>query len=116
MTHFENKIVEQEEKKIEEAESETQKPERVRTPDCTFRYANSLTIVNTQFDLQFLFGQLVFEPDRKFVVSKHSIISMSPAHAKSTYELLGCRLKDWENAFGKIELKKKEELKKGDPE
>ena len=108
--------MEQEEKKIEETESEPEKPERVRPPDCVTRYSNSLTIVNTQFDLQFLFGQLLFQPNGKFVVNEHSIIAMSPAHAKSTYELLGRRLKDWENTFGKIELKKKGELKKNEIE
>ena len=106
--------MEQEEKKTEIVEPEPEKPERVRALDCIFRYANSVTIVNTQFDLQFLFGQLIFEPDRKFIINEHSIISMSPAHAKSLYELLGRRIKDWENAFGKIELKKRGEPKKGE--
>jgi hypothetical protein len=106
----------QQEKKIEKAKSEPEKPERVRTPDCVFRYANNITIVNTQFDLQFLFGQLVFETNSKLVINEHAVIAMSPAHAKSVHELLGRRLRDWENSFGKIELKRKGEPKKGEVE
>jgi len=83
------------------------KPQRVRTPDFVTRYANGVIIVNTQFDIQLIFGHMTFEPNEKFVVNEHTLLTMSPAHAKSLFELLGSRLMDWEKNFGKIELKKK---------
>jgi|SRR5215467_6759156 len=103
--------MEQEEKKEEideeiEVKSVAEKPERIRTPDFSSHYSNGVVIANTQFDIQLIFGHMTFEPNQKFVVNEHTIIT-SPAHAKSLFELLGHRLKDWETNFGKIELRKK---------
>ena len=81
-------------------------PRRERSHDFVSRYTNGATIVNTQFDLQLIFGQLVFQPDMTFVVQEHTLVAMAPAHAKSLYELLGQRLKDWEKSYGPIQLKR----------
>jgi len=105
--------MEQEEKKeqpdeeIEEVKSASERPERTRTSDFISRYTNGVTIVNTQFDIQLLFGRMTLETNGKFVVHEDTMIVMSPAHAKSLHDLLGRRIQDWENLFGKIELRKK---------
>jgi len=54
-----------------------------------------------------MFGQLTFQPDRTFVIREHTVIAMTPSHAKSLFELLEQRLKDWEKSYGVIELKKR---------
>lgn len=77
-----------------------------RGDDFVSRYANGVTIINTQFDLQLIFGQLTCQPDRAFAVQEHTLITMTPSHAKSLYELLGKRLQDWEQSFGTIQLLK----------
>lgn len=54
--------------------------------------------------MQFIFGQAVYESTQTFAMHEHTVIAMSPEHAKTFYLLLQNRLKEWEKRFGEIKI------------
>jgi len=80
--------------------------QRVRDETCRYVYANGVTIATTPYDLQFIFGHAVYEAAKVFVVHEHTVVMMSPEHAKSLHHLLDQRLKLWESQFGEIKVLK----------
>lgn len=78
---------------------------RVRTEDFRIAYSNGCTIINTARDIQFIFGHLLMGTDNQFFVNEHTLVAMSPQHAKSVLFLLEKRVKEWEAANGEITIK-----------
>ncbi len=89
-------------KSIQKKEQPAVKMRKIRGDDFEIRYCNGVTIVNTTRDFQFTFAQIMTEANGEFVIREHTLMSMSPQHAKSLFNLLQQRIKIWESNHGEI--------------
>ncbi len=82
-------------------------PESDDPADSEPRYANSVTIGMSQWDLTIGFGLAAPEPgspvpEMRLALTAVSRIVMSPTHAKVLAEMLTKTVGEWERRFGKL--------------
>jgi hypothetical protein len=75
---------------------------RVKSPEFKILYANNATVVATQWDIHFYFGQTRESEPGKMITDESIGVIMTPEHAVALLNILKQSLEKYEDMQGKI--------------
>ena len=73
---------------------------RIKPPDTKFIYSNSVAILATQWDFQFIFGQVREGEPGQFVAEDQVTIVMTPEHALALFKAIEQNIRRFKEASG----------------
>jgi hypothetical protein len=89
---------------------QTRETEYRQAEDFDSRYANSVQLKVTSWDIQFIFGKIVSLDETKMVIENELAVYISPQTAKSLLKVLTGVVQQYEDKIGEIKYGEQEEI------